>query len=280
MRRTLFPVLYLLALWCVSILFTFCQKDDDTQPATACTKDFRIAAVMPDNNPVSAPVLIKGKNFSSKTKIYFDNREAQVNFVADSIITTSVPGNLAGTNSLIELKLVDEACSFTTGFRIKKGFDDIQRISPPTIFLPNEQEKIAVNLQEAIAEDDFFDDGCYSSDGYRIFNIWGKNQALVFEVTNPSGTDQNTVSFEGKEIINTCESGTVKGQYHKNKNKVILTIYREQAFDQGPEILPADKLEGGFYQTTLLTFKGSNRYKILYLQSRITGRQYIFDLAN
>jgi hypothetical protein len=250
----------------MAMLFTFCKKDDQPQPE--CSKDLRIRAVWPSNNPVTAPVLIKGKNFSANTKVFFDSLQAEVNFIADSILTTRVPGGLIGTNGLVELKVEEGVCEFTTGFRITAGFEDFDRASPPTIFFPKVNEKIVVNLEDSISSHSF---------GYNLYNIWGSNQTLRIE--NASEQEAGIIIFDGEEFMNADATrfNTLKGTYIVSQNKVSVIIYHDEEYYK-QEILPADKLEGGFYQTTIPTRTGSKMHKILYLQSQITGRQYIFEL--
>src|SRR5688500_14649376 len=125
------------------IVFLFqCDDSDDGKETVICTKDLRIVKVLPNRNPIAAPILIIGRSFSNSTKITFKENESYITLVNDSTITTSSPFELKETVGLIELKVIDGNCSFTTRFTLTRTFEDIYRVSPPTIFFPHSHKKV------------------------------------------------------------------------------------------------------------------------------------------
>ena len=79
------------------LLIVFLFQCDDSE----CTKDLRIVKVLPNRNPIAAPILIIGKSFSKSTKVTFKEIESEITFVNDSTITTSAPIELKETLGLV-----------------------------------------------------------------------------------------------------------------------------------------------------------------------------------
>jgi hypothetical protein len=255
--RGVFRSWYLLPL----VVFLLRCDDSDEVAETVCTKDLRIAKVLPDRNPIAAPILIVGNGFSNSTKVTFKEMESEITVVNDSTITTSAPAELKGSVGLMELSVIDGSCKFTTGFTLTSTFDDIDRPSPPTIFFPDPAKKVVVNIQDTIVK--------YSS--YSFDNIWGDRQTFEFNSYDVYNEDE----FKGQEYV---RFGTVTNSLWCRVNPDERSIEVKTHYDDSFEYIasPGDHLAGGFYKMTMQTRYGMASGTFLFLQSTLTGRQYIF----
>ncbi len=158
------------------IAFFQCDNSDESKDLV-CAKDLRIIKVLPDRNPVIAPIMIVGKSFTRTTKVIFKDVESEVNLINDTTITTRPPVELKGSEGLLELTVVDGGCRFTTGFTLTNGFEDRYRASPPDILFPDPGKKVFVNVKDTI-------DAYLSSSKSLWRNIWGGGHTIVFESTS------------------------------------------------------------------------------------------------
>ena len=78
------------------VAFSQCDNSDEAKDLV-CAKDLRITKVLPDRNPVTAPIMIVGKSFTNTTKVIFKDVESEVNLINDTTITTRPPVELKGT---------------------------------------------------------------------------------------------------------------------------------------------------------------------------------------
>ena len=61
------------------IVFLFqCDDSDKGKETVVCTKDLRIVKLLPNRNPIAAPILIIGKSFSNSTKVTFNDIESEI----------------------------------------------------------------------------------------------------------------------------------------------------------------------------------------------------------
>lgn len=235
----------------VLIVLLFQCDDSD------CNKDLRIVKVLPNRNPIAAPILIKGKSFSKSTKVTFKQIESEVTVVNDSTITTSAPIELKETVGLVELRVIEGNCNFTTDFTLTDTFEDTNRASPPTIFFPNPSEKVPV-VEDFYCEDR--PDGELPDFDCGWTNIWGGNQSFRFTLSA-----ENNV-FTGSESI-------ISPQSPFEDNPILGRVMADRSIEIETS---EDNLQGAFYKTTLLTTEGMVSDTFLFLQSTVTGRQYIF----
>ena len=239
------------------IVFLFqCDDSNDGKEAVVCTKDLRIVKVLPNRNPIAAPILIIGKSFSNSTKVTFKEIESDITFINDSTITTSAPFELKETVGLIELSVIDGNCRFTTGFTLTRTFEDINRVSPPTIFFPDSREKVPLSIKDFDCIQGTLDCAIWG-------NIWGDNHTIIFY---PDGNNDGV--FGGIESL--ASSNSLLGRVKADKSIEIKTYSSNDVTFRG------DHLEGGFYETTLSTTDGMVSDTFLFLQSTISGRQYLF----
>ncbi len=241
------------------IVFLFqCDDSDDGKENVVCTKDLRILKVLPNRNPIAAPILIIGKSFSNSTKATFNEIESEITVVNDSTITTSAPFKLKETIGLIELSVIDGNCSFTTGFTLIRTFEDVYRISPPTIFFPDPSKKVIIDIQDKIA----------THGNYFLRNLWGDKHALSFEAPDNEG------GFVGREELGL--TGGISNSLWCRINGQDGSIEVKTYYNQNYVPYPGDHLVGGFYEMTLLTTTGPLSNTFLFLQSTLSGRQYVF----
>jgi hypothetical protein len=235
-----------------------CDDSDNEKESVVCTKDLRIVKVLPNRNPIAAPILIIGKSFNNSTKVTFKEIESEIMVINDSTITTSAPIELKETLGLIELSVIDANCSFTTGFTVTHTFEDVNRVSPPTIFFPDSREKVRLSIND-------FD--CIQGGECAFWgNIWGDNHTLIF-----SPDEDNDGVFAGYEGMASLQSSVpLLGRVKADKSIEVKTYSSDDVTYRG------DHLEGGFYKTTLLTRDGMVSDTFLFLQSTVSGRQYIF----
>ncbi len=260
-RRKLFQALTFV---CFVLAFVKCDDSDDVIE-TVCEKTISITKVLPNRNPISAPVLIIGKNFTADTKVTFNEVESETEFINDSTLTTRPPIELKSTAGLIELSVIEENCSYTTGFTITKNFEDADRASPPNIFFPDPAKKVFVNIKDTLAAK-----GGYP---YYWFNVWGERHGVSF-VSTDEYDEQVLTGYEQPRFLGV--SNTLWARVDKDRKSIKLKIYYNQNDVYSYTPIPGDHLEGGFYKTTIQTPTGLLSRTFLFLQSTISGRQYIF----
>jgi hypothetical protein len=257
MVREIFRSSYLLPL----VLFLFRCDDSDEVREPVCAGELLILKVMPDRNPIAAPILIIGKGFSNSTKVTFKDIASEITVVNDSTITTSAPSELKGTAGLMELSVVDGNCKFTTGFTLTNTFEDINRPSPPAIFFPDPAKKVVLNIKDSIIK--------YSS--YTFDNIWGDRQSFEFN----SYDDYNEDEFKGWEHLKFgAVINTLWCRVNSQEKSVEIKTHYDDSFEEIAS--PGDHLVGGFYEMTIQTRSGMASGTFLFLQSTVSGRQYIF----
>jgi len=243
------------------IVFLFRCDDSDEATEAVCTKDLLILKVLPNRNPIAAPILVIGKGFGKSTKVTFKEIESEITVVNDSTITTSAPPELKGSVGLMELSVVDGNCKFTTGFTLTSTFDDIDRPSPPIIFFPDPAKKVVFNIQDSI----------FQHSSYSFHNIWGDRQSFDFYSNN----QYPEVEFEGIENI---RFGNVNNslwcRINPQEKSIEIKTYYDDSFEYAPS--PGDHLVGGFYKMTMQTRSGMASGTFLFLQSTLSGRQFIF----
>jgi hypothetical protein len=240
------------------------DADELTNPA--CEKDLRIAHVLPDRNPVIAPIMIVGKGFTNNTSASFNDVESEVNFINDTLITTRPPVELRGTVGLLELTVIDGVCSFTTGFTLTNGFEDLYRASPPVILFLDPGKKVFVSVKDTINK--------YPNSQSLWRNIWGGGHQIVFQSVSLENEFES--EFMGTESIFYGVGTSLWTRFNKERLSLEIKIFYDQNyFSYGPML--ADRLVGGFYNTTVATRNGLAPGTFLFLQSTVSGRQYIFE---
>ena len=245
------------------VAFSQCDNSDEAKDLV-CAKDLRITKVLPDRNPVTAPIMIVGKSFTNTTKVIFKDVESEVNLINDTTITTRPPVELKGTEGLLELTVVDGACRFTTGFTLTNGFEDLYRASPPDILFPDPNKKMFVNIKDTI--------DALSKSLWR--NIWGGGHTIVFEST--AYDYASTTEFLGSEAIFYGVATPLWSRFNKQGLSMEIKIIYDQNNSYYGQV-PGDYLIGGFYDMTIQSRQGLASGTFLFLQSTVTGRQFIFE---
>jgi len=248
------------------IAFSQCDNSDEVKDLV-CAKDLRITKVLPDRNPVTAPIMIVGKGFTNFTKVIFKDVESEVNLINDTTITTRPPVELKGSEGLLELTVVDGACRFTTGFTLTNGFEDRYRASPPDILFPDPGKRVFVNVKDTI-------DTYHDSSKSLWRNIWGGGHTIVFGST--SYEYGLTAEFLGSETIFYGIGTPLWSRFNKQALSMEIKIIYDQNNSYYGQV-PGDYLVGGFYEMTIQTRQGLASGTFLFLQSTVTGRQFIFE---
>lgn len=244
----------------VCVVFSLQCEDSPTPSDPTCETPFIVEKILPDRNPPMAPILVTGIGFSADVIISFKGIPAETNFVNDSTLTTRVPGELKGTTGQVKLLVVGGACRDSADFTLSPGFEDCERTSPPDIFLPDKSQLIHVSIPDSV------DKVPFRSSWFS--NVWSQRHYL--DIDEYAGN-----TFRGYETVirlnSDDEFNSVEGTYDPATKLIELTITNEDQVTHD--------YTGGFYQTTLSTSRGTETRAFLYLQSRTTGRQYLFRMA-
>lgn len=223
----------------VTLLATGCKEK--------CAPPFALNQLLPNNNPVGGPVMIRGNGFTDNMELFFGEVAAPFVRYGDSILTAQVPGGLAGP---VSLSLSQEKCLLEHPFEVLAAFPGNLPASPPTIVIPAQGLSFPID---------------FASNGSKT----------IYNVYDPTHWIRDFLGPPDREYIQDAQGNEyefiVQIDHDQEQNRVEIVA------DRSGSPFPSDLLRGGYYTLTLRLPSGERVIdNFLVLFSVHTGRQYVF----